>query len=299
MIDDSIHSPGRIDIMFNLTPPFHNSNPLFRIEIRQVRWGQSPAHLWRFGAVVLVTVIPLVVVFSWLYMRQAYPAFGNTPYPGELDFFYLLLMLGILANVFTDFACLLFTITGMTPGQNVMWDMLRLTPSGMRLIVQARYAIAQIRGWRVAIFVVAFRAAIIMVIVLYLLNGAPFPNVVIEGISLLPALGVLALVYVVEPLWRIQALIGIGLRESARRPGMNIVMGILAVLRFWVIQCGLVMLLGIGGMLNTALFFFQSPTWGTLIWSCGIAVFVYGLYDRENTRNLERWLVVGAATLYN
>lgn len=287
--------------MFNLIPPFHNSNPLFRIEIRRVRWGQSPAHLWRFGAVVLAVVIPLVVAFSLLYMRQVYPVFGNNPYPCELDFFYGLLILGILASVFTDFACLLFTITGMTPGQNVMWDMLRLTPSGMRLVVQSRYAIAQIRAWHIAIFVVAFRAGIIATIVLYLLSGVPFPNVVTEGITLLPALGVLALVYVVEPLWRIQALIGIGLRESARQPGvtMNIVMGVLAVLRFWVVQFVLVMLLGIGGMLNTALFFTQSPTWGTFVWSCVIAAVIYGLYDRENTRNLEKWLVVGAATLYD
>jgi hypothetical protein len=101
------------------------------------------------------------------------------------------------------------------------WDLLRLTPLHRLDILVAKYAAAQLRVWKVLVWEMACRAGGAMIIFVMLakaLFSSTLPRDMLNSstLTLIGYFGVFATIYVLEPLWRMRAVVALGLAISAR-----------------------------------------------------------------------------------
>jgi hypothetical protein len=203
-------------------PRIAHHDPLFRYEIRRVRWAQTQDQLTNYSVLVL-WLIPALVLSLWILLLGS--ATGN--YARD-TFIALLLILGIGANLLLDMVSLTASLQSVgSDMQAGRWDVLRLTDLNSEQFVTAKYALTQVRTWRVVALVMSLRISLIAFLAIRL--------------ELLPALLVLAgyaLVYVLEPLWRMRALtaLGVAIATRLRNTIYALVAGLAATLVLWVAQ---------------------------------------------------------------
>lgn len=192
--------------------PDYPDNPLFRYEIRQVRWAETPARLKRYTLIVFGLTL-LVVILFWILMMLGVspPAFSNSDRflkAGE-ELFPLLIVISIGANVLIDLGSLLMTANSFVGEVEARrWDLLKLAALNSEFIVAGKYAVALCRTWRFTAIVLSLRAETLLVgiIVFWLHIGQVGEgDFSIELLDHYAALSVIALIFICEPYWRTES----------------------------------------------------------------------------------------------
>lgn len=148
-------------------------HPLFRHEVRRVRWGFSEARIRGYSLRVFLTV-SIVLFTVWLLLSLAFstpPLYSYNQqsqaswfvYGSGPGYFLLLIMAAIGVNLILDFASLLSGVNSIN-GEILAgrWDLLRLTALREEGIVSAKHAAAQVRGWRMLAVTISVRGATII-----------------------------------------------------------------------------------------------------------------------------------------
>lgn len=239
--------------------PYHPSlleNPLFIRERSLLPKRLNPYPNLRHHTVLIYLLTCVIGVGGWFLLwahwlseglRQSMSYWANY-FPGMWNS--NLLGILILASLILSFAIDLASASGSTSLINSevnggRWDLLRLTLLEGSAIGQAKYAIAQLRVWRITNFVMALRV-LVLILLLFTAVLTPFWNEDIGGWSLIELvetffrnpiellLGliiilVIALTYVIEPYWRMKALTAGGLLISTytRRLSFSLLGGLM------------------------------------------------------------------------
>ncbi len=185
-------------------------NPVFAYDLRHLRWPRTPTDLKRYSLTVLVAAALLLVGF-WLLARVIYGSLGDQ----AVFLCYLaIICIDLLMMIAGDVFYMLMTVgSAIREIEGGQWDLLRVSLLQDETILYAKYAIAGIRAWRVMALEIAIRVAGLVVLVL--LNGyALFMLTVTLPVSLY--LFVVAVVYILEPLWRMRAAVALGMAVAIR-----------------------------------------------------------------------------------
>ncbi|MBZ0301898.1 MAG: hypothetical protein K8J31_19270 [Anaerolineae bacterium] len=294
-------------------------HPLFRLDARRVTWVSSPRQLWSHS-LRIVAGIHAVSFLVWGLLTLLLVSNSPSIDPDKMliasiNSLYILGLLTILADAILDFICLqtaLKTIYGEVIAGR--WDLLRLTALNEWGIVRAKYAGARLRVWRATIVVAGMRLATLMIgililmVLLYVLFGEnSFIESLIDGFRndpLSALLGVvttslIALVYAVEPFWRMQAMTALGMVLSAQfhSAAMGMLAAVGVMVAVWLLQIVIViaLVLGLGmglGVLLAPLLVGEDSFLASTIYlllACGITTLtIYGFYALLQTWSLRR-----------
>lgn len=195
------------------------------------------------------------------------------------------------------------------------WDLVILTGVSVRKIVNAKYAVVQIKAWRTMLWVVCLRLCVVM---LTLLNLFFIPIIVpaidsrldiIETDSVTDVLAVIMvwisiaivmLMYIVEPRWRLRALAAASLLNSTRSndTAIGMMWSLLSFFQIWIAQISNVVVLvfslqfifGVIGPFfnmdgNLAMLFFGLAI---IFYALLIFAMIYAMYMIFANRRLER-----------
>ncbi len=236
--------------MFTLQMPhtlIKPSNPVFASELQRVRRLRSARSLTRYGRAIMI--IPTLLLWTWwLYTVVAFAqASGDQKFAVYYQYtsviralaFSLVIAMPVAALVL-DLYCMMVTVNSigheMTNGQ---WDLLRLTSLSANDCIAAKYAVAQVRAWRVLTVEIAVRMLMIILFVIsltfvehYDLNfygriqllvwpaiddyKAMFQSHPTGTLADLAAIVLSILILLIEPLWRMRSLTALGLAISAQ-----------------------------------------------------------------------------------
>lgn len=228
--------------LYRLTPHQRLShNPLFALETRRVQWGYSAKAMTDYS-IVLVGVTCVFVILCWLAIRlgERYPSRVN-------DFSLALLGASLLAALLLDYRCIA-TALGSINGEIAAnrWDLLRLTEVNPRQIVAAKFGAAQVRVWRLMTLIAALRIAVALTLgislVLDMFRDTAWsgraPGEVISALSGQLILVVVAVIYVVEPFYRMRMVTALGVAISARARShvSSVLVGVGALAALWLAQ---------------------------------------------------------------
>ncbi|MFN8451712.1 MAG: hypothetical protein U0521_24750 [Anaerolineae bacterium] len=216
-------------------------NPLFALEARRVRWGGSAKAMTDYS-IVLAGAICVVVVLLWLVIRlsERYPARVN-------DFSLILLGASLLAALLLDYRCIA-TALGSINGEIAAnrWDLLRLTEINPRQIVAAKFGAAQVRVWRLMMLITALRIAVALTLGISVLGiawqdttaGVRTTGEIISSLLGQLVLIVVAVIYVVEPFYRMRVVTALGVAISARARShvSSVLVGVGALAALWLAQ---------------------------------------------------------------
>lgn len=210
------------------TPFAAAGHPVFERDIAHLRRVWSEGGLRRASRLTAARVA-LAVTAAWL-LLSAISAAGYSPaqpqrvYQASSNVVFWLMLIALGSGALLDMLALraaLPAISGEIRARR--WELLRLTPLRESDIVTAKHAAAQLRLWRALALVLGLRAAtaalfLVNVVGLsYAITGTPLlPRDELAAVPLIVgALGVLGAVYVIEPLWRVQAMTALGMLVSA------------------------------------------------------------------------------------
>jgi hypothetical protein len=230
-----------IDRLRRATPyaAISDGDPLFRYEIRRVRWGQTRQQLVEYSLRVLVIIQPLVLVLWGLFILATpnrLTASSYVVFSATIAFLGWLFVAGIAAGLFLD--CLSMTAAvnsfrrDINGGQS---DLICLSGIYAEQFVSTRYAVVQARAWRIMAVVSSIRLAILPVIVMGTLL---VPKLLLVVFDLFIFAFGYWLIYCIEPLWRMRAVTELGLAISARvhSPSAALLAAMTAIAMLWGIQ---------------------------------------------------------------
>lgn len=236
-------------------------NPLFNLEIKRVRFAETPDRLARYTRWVLVvgTVVFALAMFLILQSTRNY-----APYVSDENVLFWFVVIGILADGMLDIACMVSGLSVISSEiASGRWNLLRL--SGLRFndIVAAKYALTQVRAWRAMVLIIAFRLAVAFILTREL--------VVTSGISIisnllgwyaLACLAGLVAVYLIEPFWRTCSVTALSLVISAYGSSVSFAFlaAFFAIVLLWIVQVVIIavfiwMLIATGGSLSWLVLF--------------------------------------------
>ena len=228
--------------LYRLTPHQRLShNPLFALETRRVRWGGSAKAMTDYS-IVLVGAICVVVVLVWLVIRlsERFPSRVN-------DFSLILLGASLIASLLLDYRCIA-TALGSINGEIAAnrWDLLRLTEINPRQIVAAKFGAAQVRVWRLMTLITSLRIAVALTLGISVLGiawqdttaGVRTTGEIISSLLGQLVLIVVAVIYVVEPFYRMRVVTALGVAISARARShvSSVLVGVGALAALWLAQ---------------------------------------------------------------
>ncbi len=187
------------------------ANPVFDYELRSVRWPRSVEDLQKYTLNVLV-VLNLAIGGLWIISRLLDRLSNSGIAP--LAPYVLIAVSSIVITIASDVWYMLTTVGTINfqiaSGQ---WDLLRLTEVRGENILLAKYAIAQIRAWRLMTLEVGVRiAGVVFAALLY----PPLFLIILVTLPVSWCLVILVVGYVAEPLWRMQALIALDVALAVR-----------------------------------------------------------------------------------
>jgi hypothetical protein len=203
-------------------------NPVFERDISGLHRASSAVRVQRTARRALFQAA-LVVVTAWLllWMLSASGYSATTPqyiYYASSGVVFWLMLIALGCGALLDMLALraaLPLISGEVHARR--WELLRLTPLRESSIVSAKHAAAQLRVWRALALVVGLRAATAALFLVnlfglsHVLTGAP--PFLREELVALPLIVVAAAVFIViylfEPVWRVQAMTALGMVVSA------------------------------------------------------------------------------------
>jgi hypothetical protein len=305
--------------------PYSNNmlrHPLFRREVRHVRWGFSEARIRGYSLRVFL-IVYVVIFLTWLLLSLAFstpPPYSSYQqslsswfvYGSSPQVFLLLIVAAIGVNLILDFASMLSGLSSIN-GEILAgrWDLLRLTALREEGIVNAKYAAAQVRAWRMLAVTVSIRVATIILglfiflfLPLIMLGDGSFftglsETLVLEPFAMLFAFVALVLtlaVYVVEPYWRMKALTALGLVISSYvlNTPLATLASVGAIFAVWLTQAVIaaILVFGLGFLLSPTIFLFSSSAaFGILCVFAAAAITaatIYGFYTLLQNWSLRR-----------
>jgi hypothetical protein len=217
----------------------YQDNPLFRLEMRRVRWANSTGAVRRAGIRIGFWIVNLLIL---LWLLQLF--IGRDRYfEASSASLQLLLLAGLLLDAALDCVGMAFAVNSI--GGEIAagrWDLLHLTALEPDDIVEAKHTAAHIRASRAAAVVTSVRlAGVILLVLFYALVARRFgfytssPQYIL---LLMLSISIAAVVYIFEPTWRVRAVTALGVAVSTRvQNGTSVVLaGLGAVLAVWVSQ---------------------------------------------------------------
>ncbi|MBL8161092.1 MAG: hypothetical protein JNJ61_03845 [Anaerolineae bacterium] len=187
------------------------NNPLFNLEIKRVRFAETPDRLARYTrwALVVGTVIVTLVMAGILESSRGYITYAL----GESVLFRFV-VIGVLAEVVLDIACMVGGL-GVVRNEITISNAMLGVGMAVRLsnIVAAKHALVQARAWRVMVLVIALRLGVMIVFLLDILSyGALLTD--LSVLLPLAVMGILSVIYLIEPFWRMSAVSAVSLMIS-------------------------------------------------------------------------------------
>lgn len=308
-------------MLFIRSPYLMLAHPLFRFEAHRVRWGHSQQSLQNYT--LRTFFLTCVVVFTvWALLLVGHVIFtlrlsvnGGQIYTFSRHLIDVMIVISFLADAFLDFVSLGVSIHTISQEKVAgRWDLLRLTALNERGIVAAKHAGVRLRVWRFTTIIASARLAVLLLwlfatfILPYAVLGTntnvndlivelmaqPFSTIVGMLVVLLAAL-----VFVVEPFWRMQALTALGMVISAyvsHVPTARLAaLGVMLLV--WLLQIIVIIALifgvglGLGGVLVPFMFGTESAL-PALLFLLGAGVItsmtIYGFYSILQTWSLRR-----------
>lgn len=238
-------------------------HPVFRRDVRRIRWGASETAFRDYSRGVLLRV-QVVILCVWLALAGlgyiTTPDFMRSAERLTLDAGNaagILLALLIPAGLALDFISVraaLDSISGEVSAGR--WDLLRLTSLHGEGISRAKHAVAQLRAWRGVLVLggARFAAAWIYCVsygLLYLTNPvwvSGTPSRPLESALFAVVIVFTLTIYVLEPLWRMKAMTALGMVISTyvlNTPAAMLV-GVGMILVVWLAQLVVLVVLFIG-----------------------------------------------------
>jgi hypothetical protein len=290
---------------YRLTPHFRlNNNPLFALEVRRVRRGESAKSLIDYS-LLIVAVICASGLLLWLFL--ALSSGGSRQSATLSDYFLILFGFSLLATLTLDYVAMTSSIgsisSEITAGR---WDLLRLTAMESKAIVAAKYGAAQVRAWRTMVLIVGLRIAVVlmagittvMLVVSELRRFMSFDIPLPAMIMLLIAAAACAVFYIVEPFWRMLTVTAMGLAVSARvgHAASSVVFGVGALAAFWLAQSfvafALLLIVGIiiAPLASVEVLLVQGVICSPLLFLGVVGVTIYGFYSVVHSWGLRRAL---------
>ncbi|MBZ0282504.1 MAG: hypothetical protein K8L97_17320 [Anaerolineae bacterium] len=237
----------------------HPENPLFKIELRRAHTARSGSQLaqytLRIAGIMLTGLLLLwgIAVYSAFKEHNASATVYYTRYEiigASNQILVWLFVVSLGANLLLDMRCMtsgLGSISSeITSGR---WDLLRLTLLPEEYIVDAKYALVQVRSWRWMTVIVSARLAFVIILLLhsfllpFLVYEQPFDLLLSNFLSpmalyLLTGGTVLIGIFVIEPFWRMHALTALSLAISARihRAASAFLVAFAAIVIIWITQ---------------------------------------------------------------
>lgn len=250
---------------------------LYAFMVRRVLWGNTPAALSSYAWIVSLVSVGLTAGGLLLFMQARW----------ELGVWLILAVAGLLFTV-VDFAAVAFGIV-TAQAHDAQFDLLRMTPIGAGLLVNAMHQTAQTRTWRVLVVMQAMRLAVLALAFTLGISIVVLAVLFTGGVWMLPML----LLVVSEPLWRLEMITALGVmagirgHSTAERWGVGLG-GMLAV---WVAQGMLAVLPLVGlGMIDDA--------WvGAMIWITVTLTAVTAVIWAGQRLLRDLWLRIAAETL--
>ncbi len=278
---------------------FAAANPVFGFGVRRLRFGRSAQTLnrrsWRIiGFSLGVTLLLWVLMVGGEYVGNGcataepflcYYPLQNT----SVQFAVGLLLLSIGLDVLLDFACILAGYNTMRMAtEAIHWDLLRMTPMQLDVIVGAQHAIVQTRAWLMTVLITSLRVAVVLfylftTFILPLIYRGSLGDFMTLGygydfvwLFTLVALFALGFVLIAEPLWRMRAMTALSLALAAqfREPVLGTLAGLGSVIGLWLAELiilGLLFYLTI--IVATSTSFTFAPVFGSV--TGGIAVWLF------------------------
>lgn len=270
--------------IYRLTPHARlNRNPLFALESRHIRWGESGnslAHrsgLW-IGVGAAVIVIPFLI---WMALDLRRYGTLSVVYNAGTDYVVWALVIGFLLGLLVDCGSIAVSVGSINSELLTgRWDLLRLTLLRIERMILAKHGTAQIRAWRLMALVVGVRVGAVALLV-FLYTSPIFISVPIyvdplEALFGYLIIGALSLIFIVEPLWRMRALTAVGLVISSRMHSSmaTILMAAGYVFALWIVE-GFVF--GVVAIAMSWLFGFGALVTADLLWFFCFAPFFVGI----------------------
>jgi hypothetical protein len=231
---------GMIRARFSPYAAISPDSPLFRLAGRRRRAHWSPNRLLIF-TLRWLGMAASVLVLAWALVLQGYDMQDSLGSTYSSNFLAFAFVISIPLVVLMDFRVLIVTsnsIAGEVTARR--WDVLRLTPISSASITRVLDAIGQLRVWRFMTILSGLRATIVVLVVLTLVFQNFANRIVLrfEDVLLWMTLALFATVYVLEPFWRMRALVALGLWLSSRfRNSLSLVLVALgSVFAVWLSQ---------------------------------------------------------------
>ncbi len=277
-------------------------NPVFEYDMRRLRQPRNREELKGYSRWLVIAVCGIVGAW-WLAARSGSPRYTYSS--TEANMLLLLGFLTLCLMLVSNFYYALLTVGTINREiTSTQWDQLRLTALDGRRILFAKYAILQIRAWRLMMLDIALRAAaigLVFVAFVYNLTASPGSSSVLlgypEGWSFIAAMIMIGATYILEPLWRMRAVVSIGMAVSVTVRSFTY--AFLATLGFVVLVYLAQMLIWLGFGYFVVQIFAGSSTSSAGLICCiplvGVAIFCgyYGFYRTLCDWALEHAFKVG------
>lgn len=288
--------------MNRLTPFYHHSgDPLFDVETRRALWSDARTLTRRtlVWAIVMCAAGFALFVIMWQVMLLRQPSVSS--YYTMASFYIIFSM--TLVSLWLDMACLRTSIRAINSEiLSGRWDLLRLTPIRIQAILNAKHAAAQVRAWRTLAQVIGLRAALLPIMILWVIfsldyfitpTGTPALFRAQYIISLAYAL-VFTVMLMLEPVWRMRAMTALGVAVSAQTRDQTgaWLLGLAGVFVVWLGQLAVLVGVVIGWGLFSFMFALGSVWLSVLCLApAGLAILslaAYGYYLVVRTWALRR-----------
>jgi hypothetical protein len=269
-----IHN-GRRSLLDRTLPHIYITpdHPVFVYELRRLPRDGTSAELKRFtirrlgwmigGGAALWSVLVMAMILS-----------GNAIgyYNALWQIVLFLLVISVLDRFVLDFSA----ATGMLNSirqdiDDQRWQLVQLTDISSKEVIRAKYAVGQIKAWRLLTTVIGLRLSTVVIALLallvipllspllnfrpmrmdyfdpYAVTAAAFrasPGEAFTALMIWVALAIALAVYIYEPRWRLRALTAASLAISSRLrdPALGLLSAIGAVLGLWALQATLAFL---------------------------------------------------------
>lgn len=274
--------------------------PLFRQEVRRVRWFQLPGSFQRQRARIFVFVFALVTFVWWFFTYDTYRFSGQVYAHITSDSLIGgLLIFASAGNILLDMLAMLGAVNSIngeiTSGR---LDLLRLTQMGEVAIINAKHMAGQVRVWRVTLVLVSMRVTILFLMLVHITilpywfgRNYTVLNSVFDSLRVNPiptvffviSFFLLWSIFIIEPLLRMPAMTALGIALSSRvhNASLGLLAGMLGIMVVWLAQAFIV-----GGMVGLLMLFLAGVrdfilAFGALFIACLLlGGMVYLFYQR-------------------
>ncbi|MEP7284580.1 MAG: hypothetical protein ABI947_02275 [Chloroflexota bacterium] len=197
------------------------ANPIFDSQVQQLGWPHTSSEMQQYIQIV-IAIAALVTLLIGVANKIGFNNTGSYAQNFIFDFMVpfnlMLFVAGTLVGFIADICYAVLPIHSIQ--QEILsghWELQRLTPHGDSQMIAAKDGIAQLRGQRIVIVEYAVRGitviSILFGVLLYVVSPNSANEIVIIGLGTLLVI-LVAIPYVLEPRWRMRALIAVGMAAA-------------------------------------------------------------------------------------